>query len=79
MSLTILQDFFLWGLVLSVVIFMVQFLLILSIKDFIAKMHAKLFNLDTKTINKIIYLYFGIYKIAIIVLFLVPWLVLKII
>ena len=79
MDLIKLQEFFLWGLIINIVIYIIQMLLSLSLRNFLSKSHGKLFGLSEEVINKTLYLYFAIYKIIINAFFLAPWIAIEII
>ncbi len=79
MDLAKLQDFFLWGFIINIAIYVIQLLLSLGLRGFMTKIQGKLFGLNEETISKIVYLYFGMYKIVINALFLAPWIAIQII
>jgi hypothetical protein len=79
MDLVKLQDFFLWGLIINIIIYIIQMLLSLALRKFLSKSHGKLFGLNEETIKKSLYLYFAIYKIIINAFFLAPWIAIEII
>ena len=79
MDLAKLQDFFLWGFIINIAIYVIQLLLSLGLRGFMTKIQGKLFGLNEETISKILYLYFGMYKIVINALFLAPWIAIQII
>ena len=79
MDLAKLQDFFLWSFIINIAIYVIQLLFSLVLRSFMCKIQGKLFGLNEETISKIVYLYFGIYKIIIIAFFLTPWIAILII
>lgn len=53
-------------------------LAMLAIRDFAARLHGRLFGIDTGDVNRAIYGWLGTYKVLIIVFNLVPYLALRI-
>ncbi|MBN1621786.1 MAG: hypothetical protein JW871_04265 [Endomicrobiales bacterium] len=73
MDLGKLQAFFMWGLLINLAIYIFSVGVTLSLRGFIARMHGKFFGLSEESVNKAVYLYFGIYKVIINAFFLAPW------
>lgn len=77
MDLIQLQRFFLWGAVINYGILMVWFLAIWFAKGWIHGLHGRWFKLTPEQFDAIHYTGISIYKILVLVLFLVPWIVLR--
>ncbi len=73
-----LKNFFMWSTILNAGMVAVTVILWMSARGFIYKIHGRLFNLNTETLDIIYYSFVGLYKLLIIVFNLVPWLVLEI-
>ena len=74
-----LQDFFLWNLLINIIIYFISLIAVFSLRGLMYKVHAKLFGVSEEAISKVVYLYFGIYKIFIIFFSLAPWIAIQII
>lgn len=79
MDLGKIQEFLQWSLIVNLAIYIISIVLVLTLRDFMCKMHGKLFGLSEESVKKIVYLYFGIYKIIIISFNLTPWIAIQII
>lgn len=79
MNLEQLTELFRWMSIINVVLLMVSVILIILLKDFVYKIHAKLFGVNESNLSVVIYSYLGIYKLLIIVFNIVPYFTLLII
>jgi hypothetical protein len=79
MTLDQLTDLFKWMTAINFGLFLFSALLSMALKDFIAKMHGKLFGIEAEQVAVVMYGFLGAYKIAFIMFNLVPWLALSII
>jgi len=79
MTMDLLIDFFGWCSVINIVLLMISALLLIFLKEPVAKIHSKMFSLDQKVIEQAYFYYLGNYKIATIILNIVPYFALKII
>lgn len=79
MDLLTMQDFFLWGFIVNIAIYLFQMLLSLGLRGYMVRTHSKLFGITEETIRKSLYLYFAIYKLILISFFLAPWIAILII
>jgi len=78
MNMEVLTVFFGWSFVISAGFLLITTGLILCLKAPIARLHAKLFDLEPSALNALYFSYLGNMKIASIVLFLIPYISLKI-
>lgn len=74
-----LRQFFMWSTIINVGILLLSFLSITFARDWVYRMHSRWFPITRETFNEAIYSGYGVYKIAIIVFNLVPWIALLII
>ena len=78
MDFQMLTTFFMWCTLLNVGLLIISFLMLLFAGDFVYKMHGKYFSMTRESFNASLYLIIGLYKIAVFVFNLVPWLALLI-
>jgi len=76
MNIEKLQEFLFWCLLLNVAIYSVTALASVRLRDFMSRIHEKLFGLRQSTVHKAFYAYLAAYKLLIIVFNFVPWLAL---
>ncbi len=74
-----LQEFLLWCLLLNMGIYTFTAIASVVLRDFMSRIHEKLFGLGEETVQKTIYTYLAAYKLLIIVFNFVPWAALLII
>jgi len=74
-----MKDFFMWMTLINFGILTLSFVLFISAKDFIYKLHGKWFKMSKENMNKTLYKAMAFYKIAVIVFNLVPYIALVII
>ena len=67
-----------WASAINIAILMFSTLMLIVMRGPITKTHSKLFGLDEKDLGRAYFQYLGQYKIAIIVLNIVPYMALKI-
>ena len=79
MDIEKLQGFFFWCMLVNIGIYAFTAIAVLVLRDFICKMHRKMFRLDEETVCKSIYMYLATYKLLITVFNFVPWIALLII
>ena len=79
MNIEIIRGFLGWCSVINIGIMMLQTILIIVLRKALVKMHGKMFDLDEKFIMQACYQYLGQYKVAVLVLNIVPYFALKII
>lgn len=77
MNIAQLTDFFLYCLLLNYAILIVWFLAFVFAKNFIKKLHMQWFKLSDAQFDAVHYAGMAIYKIAILVLNLAPYIALK--
>ena len=78
MNLGMLTEFFGWCVVISFGIHFLGLLAILPIRRKWVRLHARIFGLEESHVNEALLNYFARYKIAAILLTLVPYFALKI-
>jgi uncharacterized membrane protein YuzA (DUF378 family) len=79
MDLQTLQQFFMWGTIINLVVLMLWGPFLFFGMDFVYRIHGRWFSFSRETFDALIYALVGIAKILWIMFFLVPWLVLMII
>ena len=77
-SLETIREFLGWCAIINCGLLIFSSILIIAIRGTASRIHGKMFNLDEKFISKAYFQYLGNYKIAIIVLNIVPYFALKI-
>jgi len=78
-TIQMLTEFFGWCTVLNIGIYMLTALALTSMRDLVYRFNAKLFTVSEQDFAPIAVQYLGHYKLAITILFFVPWAALKII
>jgi hypothetical protein len=76
MTLIELKDFLIWGVAINYAILLLWFLVFVFAHDALYRMHSRWFNLTVPTFDALHYVGMTIYKVGILLLFLVPWLAL---
>ena len=79
MDIEMLQGFFFWCMLVNVGIYACTAIAVLVLRDFVCKIHKKLFGLDEETVYKSIQKYLATYKLLITVFNFVPWIAILII
>ncbi|QSH40199.1 hypothetical protein P0136_00930 [Lentisphaerota bacterium ZTH] len=74
----VLREFLGWSLLLNIALMILSVIVILPFKRAFAKLHAKMFGISEKQVLRGYYQFMTYYKIAIIVLNLVPYIALVI-
>ena len=77
MSLDVLTAFFGWLSVVHIVLFSFSAVLFMTSRNFVARLHGRLFGLKPETIVEALYGWLALYKIMIFTTAIGPWLVLK--
>jgi hypothetical protein len=79
MDIQMLTIFFMWCTLLNVGLLIVSFIMLFFAGDFVYKMQSKYFAMTRESFNASLYLIIGLYKIAVFVFNLIPWIALLII
>ncbi|MCG6938460.1 MAG: hypothetical protein LJE83_09870 [Gammaproteobacteria bacterium] len=79
MNIQILQEFFLWCMLLNTGIYALTAVAVLFMCDFICSIHKKMFGFDEATVLKVMQKYMANYKLLITVFNFVPWVALLVI
>ena len=79
MNIQILTSFFMWCTIINGSLLILSTIMIIPAEDLIYRIHSKWFSFPRETFNVAIYSFLGLYKIAILVFNLVPWIALLII
>ena len=77
MNVVLLKEFFMWCMVINLGLFIWTAVMCLTARNFILRVHGKMFGLSEDTINAMLYGFLGFYKIVFIVFVLVPWIALS--
>ena len=78
MNIDTLREFLGWCTVINVGLMFFSWIMIMLLQGWASKLHAGMFNLDEASVRRAYFQYFANYKIAVIVLNLVPYLALAI-
>ena len=79
MDMNTLEQFFLWCTVINFIIFLLSFIMITLMKNFIIRMHGKWYKIPEEKFDLIFYNFMLYYKIAILFFNLVPYIAVRII
>ena len=79
MVIEMLSRFFLWSFVSNICLLILYGVLILTLHDWVYRMHSKWFKIPIERFDAIHYCLLGGYKSAIVILNLVPWIALQIV
>ncbi|MDH3911536.1 MAG: hypothetical protein OEU09_09575 [Rhodospirillales bacterium] len=80
MDIRKLTRFFLWCTIINGALLIVSFAAFaIGGTDFVYQTHGKWFSVTPETFNAVLYLFLGLYKIAILVFNLVPYVALRIV
>ena len=77
MNIETLREFLGWCTVINFGLLIVSSLLLMVLRDWVTKVHSKMFDLDEAWVRQAYFSYLANFKIAIIVLNLVPWIALN--
>jgi hypothetical protein len=77
MSIEQLTTFFAWATLFNVILYAIAALALMFGRASIARLHGRLFGLDGPDLSRAYFQYLAHYKIAVIMLSLVPWLALQ--
>ena len=78
MDIGILRSFFMWCTILNVGLLLLSFLICTFAGDWVYRMHSRWFPMPRETFNVVIYSFLGVYKIAVWVFALIPYVALVI-
>jgi hypothetical protein len=76
MTLSQLQSFLLWGAGLNYALLVAFFFAWVLAGDAIWRLHSRWFDIERRTCDALAYLMMGLFKLAIWMFFIVPWLAL---
>ena len=78
MNVDAVAEFLGWCTVISFGVMTIQSLAILSLRDWMTRLHARMFRLDEDSLRRSYFQYLALFKIAVIVFNFVPYIALKI-
>lgn len=78
MDINMLCVFFMWCTIINAGLLILMSLILAFAGDWIYRLHAKLFPMPRETFNVVIYSFLGLYKIALIMFNLAPYVALLI-
>ncbi|RZO20905.1 MAG: hypothetical protein EVB05_08855 [Candidatus Thioglobus sp.] len=78
MTIELLTIFLGWTTVINILVLIFSALVLLTAREKISKLHARLFGVDQANISQLYFQYLAQYKIAIIVFNIAPYLALRI-
>lgn len=79
MDIQTLERFFMWCAITNGGILALGFLFKVFGGDLIYRLHGRYYPMPKESFNQALYLVMGVYKVLVIVLFLVPWITLSVI
>jgi hypothetical protein len=79
MNIQLLTSFFMWCTIINFGLLILFTIMIIPAEDLVYRIHSKWFSFSRETFNVVIYSFLGLYKIAILVFNLVPWIALLIV
>ena len=77
MNIETLREFLGWCTVVNFGLLLLSSILLVVLRDWVCKIHSRMFDLDEAWVRQSYFTYLANYKIAVIVLNLVPWIALK--
>lgn len=77
MQVETLQTFLGWNLLIHTGLLMFVFLLLTAAKNWVVKIHQAMFELTKDQLDRVYFNFIAIYKLLIIILFLIPYLVVR--
>lgn len=78
MTRELLSDMLLWSMILNVGILALMSLMILACRDWICRVHGKMFGLAPETVSALLYGFLGAYKLGVFLFAIVPYVALQI-
>ena len=78
MDTSTISTFLFYNMLINIILLTLGSIIIMLLKNVVAKQHAKLFNLKEEIVMPMIYGYLGAYKIFVIIFALVPYIAFKI-
>ena len=78
MTIETIREFFGWCAVINTGLLMLSSIFVIAIRGVALRIHGKMFNLDEKYLSQAYFQFLAQYKIAIIVLNVVPYFALKV-
>ena len=79
MSIDLVRDFLGWCALINIGIFAVWVIIFFAAHDWLYSLHGNWFNISVENFDHIHYMLMGFYKISILLLFLIPYLSLRIV
>ena len=79
MTLDTLTTFFGWMALLNIGLLSIMTLAMILMRDWAANLHARLFDIDPTVVNQVIYSWLANYKLAPLILTVIPYFALRLI
>ncbi len=76
-SLEAITAFFGWTTVINIVLLTISSIMVIAARESIARLHGRMFGLESADLSRAYFQYIGQYKIAFIVFSLTPYIALK--
>ena len=73
MTIDQIQQLLMWCSIINMGLLLYSTVMITALHGFICRIHAKMFRISEETASNTLYWYLGIWKIAIILFNIVPW------
>lgn len=77
MGLDVFLSFLFWNMCIHIFVLFYWIVMILFFKEFVFKIHEKLFSISESEFNRIHYCLIGYYKLTVIIFIIAPFIVLK--
>ena len=79
MDIQVLTTFFMWCTILNVALLVLSSLMCLCAREWVCRIHCKLFSISRENFNVMIYAFLGVYKFLVITFSVIPYVALLII
>ena len=73
-----LEQFFMWGTIVGVVLVTISALALLGMRSIAHRIHGRFFGVSPEVVDIVCYAYLALMKLSLAFLFLVPWIALVI-
>jgi len=78
MDILTLKTFFMWCSIINVSMLFIAFFMLIGLKDFVYRIHSRMFPMPKETFMLAFYLFLGIFKMFVLIFNVVPYIVLEI-
>ncbi|CAK8717986.1 MAG: hypothetical protein D3921_05075 [Candidatus Electrothrix sp. AW1] len=78
-NLATLENILFWCMLINVSIMTLMFIVVISFRSLILKMHSKLFNVPESFVSQLLYTSLGLYKLLTFFFVVIPWIAVKLV